>query len=47
MAQSKKSQKEVPSIYYEIDEQNFGIDFPLGIQAEDLLKILKNAQQKN
>ncbi len=34
------------SLYYEMDEENFGINFPLGIKAEDLVKKLKGTDGK-
>ena len=35
----------VESIYYE-DNENFGLSFPTGISAADLLKKLKEADEK-
>ena len=34
------------SVFYEIDEDNFGLNFPLGIKAERLAKDLKKANEK-
>lgn len=36
----------VQSLYYEIDEENFGVNFPLGIEAGELAKELKKANGK-
>lgn len=33
----------LPSLYYEIDENNFGINFPTGIEAGELAAKLKKA----
>lgn len=33
------------SFYYEMDDENFGINFPLGIKAEVLAKELKKANE--
>ena len=32
--------------YYEIDEDNFGINFPTGIAADELYKKLKQANEE-
>lgn len=32
--------------YYEIDEENFGLNFPMGIEASELYEKLKNAAKK-
>lgn len=34
------------SVYYEIDEGNFGINFPLGIRADKLANELKKANAR-
>lgn len=36
----------LPSLYYEIDENNFGINFPTGIEAGELAAKLKQANGK-
>lgn len=36
----------LPSMYYEIDENNFGINFPTGIEAGELAAKLKQANGK-
>lgn len=36
----------VQSFYYEIDDDNFGINFPLGMKAETLASELKKANGK-
>lgn len=36
----------VEATYYEIDEENFGLHFPMGIEASKLLKNLKKANAK-
>ncbi|MBI5753685.1 AbrB/MazE/SpoVT family DNA-binding domain-containing protein [Candidatus Peregrinibacteria bacterium] len=36
----------LPSLYYEIDEDNFGINFPTGIEAGELAAKLKQANGK-
>ena len=36
----------LPSLYYEIDEDNFGINFPTGIEAGELAAQLKKANGK-
>lgn len=36
----------VPSLYYETDSQNFGINFPTGIEAGKLAKELKKANER-
>ncbi len=33
-------------VYYELDEENFGLNFPLGIPASTLLRKLKHAHGK-
>lgn len=35
----------VPTLYYETDEENFGINFPTGIEAKKLTKELKKANE--
>ncbi len=35
----------VPTLYYENDEDNFGINFPTGIEAKKLAKELKKANE--
>lgn len=32
--------------YYEMDEENFGLNFPMGMEASKLLKELKKADKK-
>lgn len=34
------------SLFYEINKENFGINFPLGIKAKDLAKDLKKANER-
>lgn len=36
----------LPSLYYEIDKDNFGINFPTGIEAGELAAKLKQANGK-
>lgn len=36
----------VPSFFYEIDDENFGISFPLGVKADEVAKDLKKANGK-
>ena len=36
----------LPSLYYEIDENNFGLNFPTGIEAGELATKLKQANGK-
>lgn len=36
----------LPSLYYEINENNFGINFPTGIEAGELAAKLKKANGK-
>lgn len=33
-------------MYYEVDDDNFGLSFPMGIPAKDLAKNLKKANGK-
>jgi len=35
----------VPSLYYEVDDQNFGINFPMGIEAGELAEKLKKSNE--
>lgn len=34
------------AIYYEVDDQNFGLHFPVGIDADTLAKDLKKANER-
>ena len=36
----------LPTFYYEMDENNFGINFPTGIEASQLAKKLKKANAR-
>lgn len=36
----------LPTLYYEVDDYNFGINFPTGIEAKELAKKLKEANAK-
>lgn len=36
----------IEPIYYEIDEQSFGLRFPIGIPVKDLASKLKKANEK-
>lgn len=33
----------VPSFFYEVDDENFGISFPLGVKATEVAEGLKKA----
>lgn len=41
----KKYKTKQDSFYYKIDDNNFGINFPLGIKAEKFVKILNTYVQ--
>ncbi len=43
---SAQNQQSASSAYYEFDENNFGINFPTGIEAGELSDRLKEANYK-